>query len=172
MARAKGSLVRCRCCVCGKVELARGASHRCRCEECRTQGRRLPTQEDRWLGNGHAQMLVARAVREGQLRPARDLTCVDCGGAAIEYEHRDYNRPLDVEPICRGCNLRRGPAIPLTGSVERLIRQGKVPYRSVRAARLLCITMGRPGLADDMPKRMDVEHWKVLWPRLIDGPCA
>lgn len=38
--------------------------------------------------------------------------CVDCGNGATEYEHRDYNKPLAVEPVCRTCNHRRGSAIP------------------------------------------------------------
>lgn len=37
-----------------------------------------------------------------------EYACVDCGAVATQYEHRDYARPLDVEPICKGCNLKRG----------------------------------------------------------------
>lgn len=54
---------------------------------------------------------VARARRRGLLADPRTLQCADCGGAATEYEHREYAKPLEVEPVCRGCNLRRGPAI-------------------------------------------------------------
>jgi hypothetical protein len=36
--------------------------------------------------------------------------CVDCGKRATCWEHRDYGKPLDVEPTCHRCNLRRGPA--------------------------------------------------------------
>lgn len=57
---------------------------------------------------------VAKAIREGRLEHPRGMACVDCGGVAIEYEHRDYTQPLKVEPICRGCNLRRGPALVWT----------------------------------------------------------
>ena len=54
------------------------------------------------------------AVKRGSLRVAKSLTCVDCGRQARDYDHRDYSRPLDVQPVCRSCNLRRGPAlIPL-----------------------------------------------------------
>ena len=38
---------------------------------------------------------------------------VPCGGMAEQWDHRDYNKPLDVEPVCRSCNMRRGPAKPL-----------------------------------------------------------
>lgn len=54
---------------------------------------------------------VARAIRTGQLKPPREFCCADCGGVATEYDHRDYSKPLQVEPVCRGCNVRRGPAI-------------------------------------------------------------
>lgn len=39
------------------------------------------------------------------------IPCTDCGVPASQYDHRDYSRPLDVEPVCRSCNLRRGTAI-------------------------------------------------------------
>jgi hypothetical protein len=39
-----------------------------------------------------------------------EYACVDCGGVALEYDHRDYGRPVEVEPVCRSCNKRRGRA--------------------------------------------------------------
>lgn len=56
-----------------------------------------------------AAALVAAAVRKGALPPARDLSCVDCGAPADGYDHRDYTKPLDVEPCCLSCNKKRGP---------------------------------------------------------------
>lgn len=68
-----------------------------------------------WILTGatHCHGQVARAIRRGELpHPVRDcLKCTDCSGNAIEYDHRDYNQPLAVQPVCRRCNLRRGPAI-------------------------------------------------------------
>lgn len=55
---------------------------------------------------------IRRAVRSGEMRPAREHACVDCGEQAFCYDHRDYSRPLDVEPVCHACNIRRGPALP------------------------------------------------------------
>lgn len=54
---------------------------------------------------------IAKAIKSGALPKARTLTCVDCGKPALDYEHRDYRRPLDVQPVCRPCNYRRGPAL-------------------------------------------------------------
>lgn len=39
------------------------------------------------------------------------IPCVDCGRPAKVYDHRDYSRPLDVEPVCKGCNKKRGPGL-------------------------------------------------------------
>lgn len=57
---------------------------------------------------------VAKAVATGVL-PKLDgsIMCVDCGKPAKCYDHRDYDKHLDVSPVCVSCNLKRGPAKPL-----------------------------------------------------------
>ena len=45
------------------------------------------------------------------MKKASCYKCVDCGANATDYDHRDYNKPLDVEPVCRSCNIRRGNAV-------------------------------------------------------------
>ena len=62
------------------------------------------------IGQHYAQKRARKAVREGKLRPPTDFDCVDCGAPATGYDHRDYAKPLDVEPVCTGCNNRRGSA--------------------------------------------------------------
>ena len=56
--------------------------------------------------------IVALAVNSGIL-PKLDgsINCVDCGKIATDYEHRDYMKPLEVDPVCRKCNIRRGRAL-------------------------------------------------------------
>lgn len=54
---------------------------------------------------------VAKAVREGRLKPIKQCICVDCGAPAHHYDHRDYNKPEEVDPVCARCNTERGPAI-------------------------------------------------------------
>lgn len=56
---------------------------------------------------------VSRAVKAGVLPDLScgEYACTDCGAVACQYDHRDYARPLDVEPVCRGCNYRRGSAV-------------------------------------------------------------
>lgn len=60
-----------------------------------------------------AHRMVALAISRKILPPATSLQCTDCDKQATEYDHRDYNRPLDVQPVCRGCNRRRGSAKPI-----------------------------------------------------------
>jgi len=55
---------------------------------------------------------VKVAVDRGKLAPPHDFDCSDCGGAATQYEHRDYREPLKVEPVCDPCNRKRLPALP------------------------------------------------------------
>jgi len=56
---------------------------------------------------------VYAAVRNGKLEPiTEDTKCADCGEPAVGYDHRNYYKPLEVEPVCRKCNRKRGPAYP------------------------------------------------------------
>ncbi len=55
--------------------------------------------------------LVHAAIARGDIPPARKLNCADCGNDAFDYDHRDYADPLNVDPVCRGCNIRRGYAL-------------------------------------------------------------
>lgn len=70
-----------------------------------------PSERDRL--QARAWSTVEKAIREGKLGNWRGLSCVDCGAPADGYDHRDYFRPLLVEAVCRACNNRRGPGLPL-----------------------------------------------------------
>lgn len=52
--------------------------------------------------------IVQRAIRDGIIPRVSTLSCVDCGKPACDYDHRDYTKPLEIEPTCRKCNLKRG----------------------------------------------------------------
>lgn len=67
---------------------------------------------DRSLYFGLAHRYVEAAVRHGDL-PKLDgsIACVDCGLSAEEYDHRDYKKPMEVDPVCRECNAKRGPGL-------------------------------------------------------------
>lgn len=164
--RKPGSMVRFKCLICSAVELVRGGGGGFRCSACRARGAHLPRVHRDWLGKEAAQRQVSAAIRDGLLPRARGLKCADCGHDAMEYEHRDYNQPLAVEPICRGCNLRRGPAVPLAGSVDKLLARGLIPYRSIRATRMLFARMGRPDVAEMVRAKPTLDDWRRLWPLL------
>ena len=55
---------------------------------------------------------VNTAVQKGELQKASVFTCVDCGNPAQCWEHRDYTKPLDVEPVCKRCDSIRGAGFP------------------------------------------------------------
>lgn len=59
------------------------------------------------IGSVHSK--VKTAIKRGELKPARDFACVDCGMAATVYDHRDYAQPFEIAPVCRSCNNIRGP---------------------------------------------------------------
>lgn len=72
---------------------------------------------------------VTKAIVRGDITRAREHTCVDCGGEARDWDHRDYTQPLAIEPVCRSCNLKRGKAFD---SVYRPADGGPVvPFVSV-----------------------------------------
>lgn len=79
-----------------------------RCSDCKQYAF---GDRDYALLKSRAHAAVAKAIRDGALRPPREFQCVDCYRDAEVYDHRDYTKPLDVQPVCRGCNLCRGPAI-------------------------------------------------------------
>ena len=64
-------------------------------------------------GQRRAIYAVKKEIEAGRLKPAKECVCVDCGKQAFVYDHRDYNKPIDVVPVCSSCNRKRGSAIPL-----------------------------------------------------------
>lgn len=67
-------------------------------------------------GRKEARSAVNNAIKRGELQPANTLTCVDCGKQARDYDHRDYSKPLDVQPVCRSCNKKRGPGVEVVAA--------------------------------------------------------
>lgn len=94
------------CDRCG-IKRGGGTGKRLRfCDEC---------QVARFVDNGGraAHTAVNLAVKRGELPPVKTLLCADCGAPACDYDHRDYAKPLEVDPVCRKCNRARGPARPV-----------------------------------------------------------
>jgi len=65
-------------------------------------------------------MAVKKSIDDGHIAPLDgSIACVDCGKPATVYEHRDYTKPLDVEPVCSSCNRKRGPAEYFAGGYKK-----------------------------------------------------
>ena len=69
---------------------------------------------------------IHRQIQAAALPHPSEFDCSDCGKPATEYEHRYYALPLEVEPVCTSCNLKRGPALDVVELVQaRLAMTGK-----------------------------------------------
>lgn len=91
------------CPICGGDRRVRNRNLLRYCTKCHLIAYRAQVVANRAVNN---------AVREGALPSLSksEIGCVDCGKRAYGYDHRDYSRHLDVEPVCRSCNARRGGA--------------------------------------------------------------
>lgn len=80
----------------------------------------MPARLNDALAEDEYNRLKARAITRTQYRMSQGLLprldgsthCTDCGKPATCYDHRDYLKPDEVEPVCRACNKIRGPALP------------------------------------------------------------
>ncbi|MGF6837021.1 hypothetical protein QF001_000888 [Paraburkholderia youngii] len=127
----------------------------------------------RGTGGPYAMSVVHRAIRRGELKAAAEHQCADCGKSANRYDHRDYNAPLRVDPVCHSCNARRGPAIPLKGYFEELF-SGKYmlwPRRKKDATRMLA-AMGVDIDLSGAPDRLKFEHWLPFKEVLLEWDCS
>jgi Zn finger protein HypA/HybF involved in hydrogenase expression len=71
------------------------------CGKCRNLAIRIQS---------YATATVKKAIRLGKLNRPSEHECFDCGKPATQYDHRDYSKPLQVAPVCRSCNAKRGGA--------------------------------------------------------------
>lgn len=100
----------------------------CNREKCRSSW----CDEHRWhltaKSRGHA--AVSKAVKAGLLVNLKTahVKCTDCDKRAVAYDHRDYRKPLDVQPVCNSCNMLRGPAI----DIAHVYAERKLKFKSVQ----------------------------------------
>lgn len=104
---------------------------------------------------GRAGYAVRKAIKSGQL-PALNgsIACFDCGNPATAYDHRNYDHPLTVQPVCGSCNKKRGPAEGWTPKKKHCS-----PLNTFRVQMQLTI--------DDVVKRSDLTYWQVV--RALNG---
>jgi len=99
-----------------------------------------PCNKDDAIWQSRASSAVNMAVRQGILPSLSrgEYQCSDCSDAASVYDHRDYSLPLDVDPVCRACNQKRGAAkypLPIRHSFKRIVDKtsGKVGWADIYA---------------------------------------
>ncbi len=80
-----------------------------------------PSARDRRVARAH--YIVWLAIKRGTLAELSSLKCADCGAPAECYDHRNYFEPLKVEPVCKGCNSRRGPGYPYPTEEDGLLHK-------------------------------------------------
>lgn len=121
------------CCLCSAKVAITGGGAQFKCDSCKTAAGislgRTPQRE--------AHKAVADAIRSGLLKRPAEFACVDCGKPAEHYDHRDYSRPLDVAPVCRVCNYKRGPAVDAINrpaQIHRIQRRRLAAGLDVRSA--------------------------------------
>jgi hypothetical protein len=98
------------CLVCGKA-LAKVHPNTKFCSKCVNTRRRAYWLRSKNSGrhNEKARMLTKYAVKIGFLPHPTLYKCVDCKRRQAEcYDHRDYSKPLQVDPVCLRCNSSRG----------------------------------------------------------------
>lgn len=112
----KGDLIFiCECC--GTHIKGKWAS---RCGECRSEIYAL---------RAASIAAIAKEVNSGRIMAAKNYYCVDCGRPANHYDHRDYNKPLVIEPVCRKCNYDRG-SVDTHKKFNRYGYEGKSPIKA------------------------------------------
>jgi hypothetical protein len=156
-----------KCTACGLREAAAGGGLGFMCKACKAAGKYRSSVIAGWalLGRTSAGVAVSKAVKAGILPAVRTCACTDCGRPATEYEHRDYNKPIDVVPVCKPCNAKRGPAIPLHGSIQKMVGFGFVPYANKAHVAQMFAGLGMDaGPLDHLPKRLTHAAWVELLP--------
>jgi len=104
------------CGDCG-VDISRHHYHRKYCWDCaakrnRASSGRYVKASVKQKTHNTIRNITRAAVKKGVLPHPRTLACLDCGNPAECYDHRDYNKPLAVDPVCRRCNNFRGAGVP------------------------------------------------------------
>lgn len=62
--------------------------------------------------------LMWKGIKLGLIPNRIGELCVDCGKTAAAHDHRDWSKPLEVDPVCLSCNKKRGPAAPWAGAAN------------------------------------------------------
>lgn len=136
----------------------------------------VKTGRDRLRDAAHKAIRIE--IREGRMLPPTSCECVDCGEPAYCYDHRDYTKPLSVQPVCRACNNRRGPGLPLPTATDNAQYKNGVDWKAGK-----CWDCAEAGegyepliarLCVDLPFDIESEHNRAVtgWTMNISRPWA
>jgi hypothetical protein len=89
-----------------------------------------PSARDRRVQRAH--YIVWLAIKRGTLPELDGLRCVDCDAPAECYDHRNYFEPLKVDPVCKGCNNRRGPGFPFPTAEDGALNKKGIKSAGMR----------------------------------------
>lgn len=110
-----------------------------------------------WNGQQQAHAAVSAAIKKGLLEPVTEFVCSDCDNDATDYDHRDYGKPLDVDPVCRSCNRRRGMALPKRWNPEEAAKFARCQVMKAVDWRMAT----SPDLTRDECQKWHVHHWVI-----------
>lgn len=107
-----------------------------KCQKNRSQVKFISTYRE---AQKYAAGMTSRAISAGRLLTFRNahIKCVDCGNKAYHYEHRSYNHPEIVEPVCRKCNRKAILFLICPINFQSRVRQGSPHENTSTEDRLL-----------------------------------
>ncbi len=98
------------------------------------------------IGAQRAKARVQYAIKANKLPSLKReyFLCVDCQkNRANQYDHRDYSKPLMVEPVCNSCNGKRGSAIPDQTKPLRIAWNKGIPRTQEEKRKMSLAHMGK-----------------------------
>lgn len=116
------------CVLCEKAISKRAHPNVKFCAKCRAEPRRAYALARRLVLNDNekARQLTKYAVKVGFLPHPREFVCVDCKRVQAEcYDHRDYSKPLEVDPVCCDCNSSRGKGVAVHFPCTEYVNQDR-----------------------------------------------
>lgn len=112
--------------------------------------------------------ILTRAIRDGEIPrlAGSGIKCTDCDDPASCYDHRNYFHPLAVDPVCKGCNNRRGPGFPINPDGDHYTNDASRQLGGNVGARWSNLEGGRVSHPTNNPEKsvrdfID-EHW-ITW---------
>ena len=103
-----GNIGECKCCVRSRVRLSHQAIHRrayyTSDDFKRIHARGFQNYAKQYPAKVNARQLVKKAIRHGDLVRPANCECCNVSDVMIEAHHSNYDKPLDVNWLCKSCH--------------------------------------------------------------------